>query len=243
MPAVRSVRDAVDWVQFPAPRMNREQLKQYFISFLLALEVAAVFSLYLFLRRGYFDSHILNKVLASTSLVLLGIVLLIGPVSRFYNRFDRWLLWRREIGIMAFFLALTHGIISYSGKTSPALLWGFVSLAIMAVLFLTSYKAIEKRLNRNFWVKLQSWGVRMGTLFAFFHLWLLKYPGWIKWLEQGGTQDLARPDFPPASLLGALFLTFVVITRLGEILGSKIARRIFEIGFIVLVLVIIALFI
>lgn len=230
-------------MQIPVPRMNREQLRQYFLSFLLATGVAAVFSLYLFLRRGYFDPHIFNKALASASLVLLGVILLIGPVSRFYNRFDKWLIYRREIGIMVFFLALGHVIISYSGKISPALLWGFVSLAILAILFLTSCKYVEEKLGRKFWVQLQSWGVRMGTLAAFLHLTILKYPGWVKWLEQGGSKDLARPDLPPASLLGALFLGFVAITRFGEILGTKIARRIFEISFVVLIFVILVLFI
>src|SRR3989344_6455530 len=223
--------------------INREQLRQYFRAFLLALAVFAVFSLYLFLRRGYFNLFILNKVLASASLVLLGIVLLIGPISRFYNRFDKWLIYRREIGIMAFFMALAHGLISYSGKTSPALLWGIISLMIMALLFLTSSKFTEDRMNRRFWVELQSWGVRLGTLFAFWHLAALKYSGWLKWLNLERDQKLALPDLPPASLLGALFIGFVAATRLAEIFGATIARKIFEISFIILMLAFIFLFI
>ena len=103
------------------PMINKEQLRQYFTAFLLSLGVGAIFSLYLFLRRGYYDLFILNKVLASASLVLLGIILLIGPISRFYNRFDKWLIYRREIGIFAFLLALTHGIISSSHLNNPLL--------------------------------------------------------------------------------------------------------------------------
>lgn len=222
--------------------MNREQIGQYFRAFLLALAVAGVFSLYLFLRRGYFDLFILNKVLASASLALLGIVLLIGPISRFYNRFDKWLIYRREIGIMAFLLALTHGLISYSGKTSPALLWGIISLVILALLFLTSYKFVENRLNRKLWIGIQSWGVRLGALFAFWHLTLLKYPGWVKWLNSERDQKLALPDLPPASLFGALFIGFVAITRLAEIFGAKLSRKIFEIGLVILIFAIIVLF-
>src|SRR3989344_8588114 len=164
----RVLREDLAGVRHSTPRknmINKEQSRQYFVSFLAALGVSVVFALYLFLRRGYFNLYIFNKVLASTSLVLLGIVLLIGPISRFYNRFDKWLIYRREIGIMAFFMALAHGLISYSGKTSPALLWGIVSLMIMALLFLTSSKFTEDRMNRRFWVELQSWGVCLGTLF------------------------------------------------------------------------------
>ena len=84
--------------------------------------------------------------------------------------------------------------------------------------------------------------MNIATLFAFFHLALLKYPGWLKWLNLERDQKLALPDLPPASLLGALFIGFVAVTRLAEIFGSKIARKIFEVGFIVLILAITALF-
>src|SRR3989344_4764811 len=237
----RVLREDLAGVRPSTPRknmINKEQSRQYFVSFLAALGVSVVFALYLFLRRGYFNLYIFNKVLASTSLVLLGIVLLIGPISRFYNRFDKWLILRREIGIMAFLLALGHGLISYSGKASSALIWGIISLAILAVLFLTSYKFVESKLNRGIWIQLQSWGVRLGTFFAFLHLIALKYPGWIKWLAGQGAKGLVRPEMPPASLLGALFLGFVAITRLAEIFGVKIARKIFEAGIIILLLAI-----
>lgn len=210
---------------------------------MLALAVTGVFSLYLFLRRGYFDLFILNKALASASLVLLGVVLLIGPISRFYNRFDKWLIYRREIGIFAFLLALAHGIISYSGKTNQALALGIISLIILAFLFLTSYKFVENRTNRRLWVEFQSWGIRISSLLVFLHLIMLKYVGWAKWLTEGGAQNLAKPDFPPASLLGGLFIGFVAITRLAEIFGTKIARKIFEISFVILILILFFLFV
>ncbi|KKQ67523.1 MAG: hypothetical protein A3F95_01525 [Candidatus Nealsonbacteria bacterium RIFCSPLOWO2_12_FULL_39_31] len=222
--------------------INKEQIRQYFRAFLLALVILAVFSLYLFLRRGYFNLLILNKSIASTSLVLLGAILLIGPFSRFYNRFDKWLIYRREIGIAAFLLALAHSIISYSGRTSPALLWGMISLAILALLFFTSHKFVESRMSRRFWVEFQSWGIRLGALFAFWHLTILKYSSWLKWISLERDQKLVLPDLPPASLIGALFIGFVAITRFAEILGVKTARKIFEISFIVLIFAIIALF-
>jgi len=223
--------------------MNKEQLRQYSISFLLALGVCTLFGLYLFLRRGYFNLYILNKVFASTSLVLLGIVLLMGPISRFYNLFDKWLIYRREIGLMAFFLALAHSVISYSGRISQSLLLGAISLVILTVLFLVSFKFAESKINRKFWILLQSWGLRIGALLAFWHLVALKYPGWIKWLEGEGTKGLFRPSFPPASLLAGLFIGFVAVARLSEIFEIKIARKISEISLALMIAIMIFLFV
>ena len=42
--------------------MNKEQIRQYFMVFILSLAVAGVFSLYLFYRRGYYDLFVLNNI-------------------------------------------------------------------------------------------------------------------------------------------------------------------------------------
>ncbi len=42
-------------------------------------------SLYLFLRRGYYDLYIINKVFGSTSVVLAGLTLVIGPLSGIFS--------------------------------------------------------------------------------------------------------------------------------------------------------------
>src|SRR3989344_3514766 len=141
--------------------MNKEQIRQYFMVFILSLAVAGVFSLYLFYRRGYYDLFVLNKVLASASLALLGIVL-----------------------------------------------------------YIASFEKIIKRINKKLWIEIQSWGIRIGTFLVLLHLIILKYAGWLKWLKEGGAPELAQPNFPPASLLGALFIAFVGIVRFGELFGK-----------------------
>ena len=234
--------------------MNKEQIRQYFMVFILSLAVAGVFSLYLFYRRGYYDLFVLNKVLASASLALLGIVLLIGPLSRFYNRFDKWLIYRREIGISAFFMALAHIAISFFflsdrfnpsffQKNSRGILWGLIALALLAILYITSFEKIIKRINKKLWIEIQSWGIRIGTFLVLLHLVILKYAGWLKWLKEGGAPELAQPNFPPASLLGALFIAFVGIIRFGELFGKTAGKWIFVISFVGLLLVFVILFI
>ncbi len=234
--------------------MNKEQFRQYLIAFILSLAVAGIFSLYLFFRRGYYDLFILNKTLASASLALLGIVLLIGPLSRFYDKFDKWLIYRREIGIFSFFMATIHMVVSFLflpdkfnpsffQKNSQSMLWGLAALAFLAILYITSFEKIILRINRKIWVEIQSWGVRIGTFLVFLHLVILKYPGWIKWLKEGGVPELAKPNFPPGSLLAVLFIAFIGIVRFGELFGRIAGKWIFIISLVGLLLVSVVLFI
>ncbi len=86
---------------------------EYGVAIVIGVLFFVGLSVYLYYRRGYYDVYIANKIFAGTSAILLGIVLLLGPLSRAYDRFDRWLKYRKEIGIIAFVLALTHSITSF----------------------------------------------------------------------------------------------------------------------------------
>lgn len=215
--------------------MTRESFRQYLFSFLMASVIFLFLSFYLFLRRGYYDLYIINKVLAGTSTILLGFVLLLGPFSRLYQIFDRFLIYRKELGIIAFFFALIHGLASFfflpSHFSFPyfqknfAVFWlGFSGLLVLTFLFLVSFEKIIEKIGRPRWWSFQVWGVRLAACLIFLHLFLMKYPGWIKWLQIGGSADLKRPFLPPASLLVGLFGFFVFSVRIFELLGEKLAR-------------------
>src|SRR3990167_4836153 len=127
--------------------MNKEQIRQYFVATVFGLVLFILLSGYLFLRRGYFDLYIINKVLSGVSLIVLAVVMFIGPLSRLYDRFDSWIIYRKELGIVAFLLALAHGVISFfflSEKFSITyfmnnlltFIFGLISLFILAYLFI-----------------------------------------------------------------------------------------------------------
>lgn len=214
--------------------MIKESVKQYLVATVTAFCSAAGLGLYLTARRGYFDLSIINKSLASTSLILLGIVLLLGPLSRLYNRFDKWINYRKEVGILAFFIAAVHVYLSMFplARRSPFGLYqsrplvaysGLLALLIMFYLFIISFEKIKAKINSAKWWKMQYWGARIAALAVLFHMTVFKYSEWGKWLA-GDTGKLAIPSWPPASLLVAVFSGFVLLVRLAEIFGSRAAK-------------------
>ncbi|KKU87387.1 hypothetical protein A3A64_00595 [Candidatus Gottesmanbacteria bacterium RIFCSPLOWO2_01_FULL_48_11] len=233
--------------------MSREQFRQYGVAVLVALPIFAVLSYYLFLRRGYYDLYIANKAFGSTSLILIGIVLLIGPLSRLYQSFDNWVSYRKELGIVGFTLALVHTIISLfllpdkfafaSFFTYTSLnrglvpfLFGITSIIMLFVLIVLSFDAVIRRMDKAVWWRWQYWGVRVSALLLYLHVVVMKYPGWISWYTKGGSSDLAIPYLPPGSIFAGSFGLFVLLVRLIELPGAKIARAATALLFIVLLL-------
>ena len=115
--ALNSQEQKINW---------KYQFQQYGMAFAAAAILFVALSVYLFYRRGYYDLYIANKVFAGVAAVLLGIVILIGPGSRLFSFPDRYVQYRKELGIVAFFLALIHGIASFFFLPSKFPLSGFL---------------------------------------------------------------------------------------------------------------------
>lgn len=219
--------------------MNRESFRQYAVAVALAVGVGVSIGYYLTLRRGYFDLSIVNKSLASASLALLGIVLLVGPLSRLYQRFDTWINYRKELGILAFIFGAVHVYLSMFplARRGPFGLYlsrpliaysGLLGLIIMAVLFVISFEKIKSKLDTAKWWKVQYIGVRITAIAILLHMTLFKYQEWLKWLD-GDAGKIAIAAFPPASLLIAIFSGFVLLTRISEFAGQKLAQKLIPI--------------
>lgn len=211
--------------------MTKEVFRQYLIAGLVSVTTAGGLILYLTARRGYFDLSIVNKSLASASLILLGIILLIGPLSRLYQRFDTWVNYRKELGILAFLLGAVHVYLSMFSlaKRGPFGLFqsrplvaysGLLGLLIMAYLFIISFEKIKQKIGVSQWWRMQYWGARITGAAIFVHMSVFKYSEWNTWLS-GKAENLARPDWPPVSLLVAIFFAFVILTRLSEAINAK----------------------
>lgn len=69
-------------------------------------------------------------------------------------------------------------------------------------------------------------------ILVFLHLVIMKYPGWLKWYSMGGGEELARPFMPPGSLVAGLFGSYVILVRLAEFFGVKVARFFVVAGFL-----------
>lgn len=212
-------------------------LRDYVIATLISATILVFFALYLFFRRGYlFDApptadmlYVPNKALAGTAMTLLAFTFLIGPITRYFDRFDQWLSYRKEIGIVAGFLAVAHGLVSYYllplkfpqewiEFSSLEFGAGLIGAILLVVLFVLSWKHVILLVGGGPWWFLQRWGLRAVVLLTLVHVFVMKWSGWMKWLKQGGavTPELAHPLMPGLGLLVSLFIAWVVIVRLYE---------------------------
>ena len=221
----------------PAPKIDwKYQFQQYSAALAVAAPLFAVLSVYLFYRRGYYDFYIANKVFAGAAAILLGLVLLIGPLSRLFSFPDRYVQYRKELGIVAFFLGLIHGAVSLFFLPSKfpwprflgTLNWPFIfglmaAVALVAIFFISNDRAMAA-IGREKWWRLQYWGVRFAFSLVFFHVFVMKWSGWVNWYKVGGDKELVHPEWPGAGLLVGWFMAFVVLLRLAEFVNPKLGR-------------------
>lgn len=242
---MQPIRPSINW---------SNELRQYGAVLALALPLFAVFSVYLINRRGYYDLYIINKIFAGEGAVLLGLILLIGPLSRMFKVFDRYVQYRKELGIVAFFLIMAHVVSSYfflPNKFPVARYWsdelwsflfGLAASTILIFIFLISNSWASAKLGRRRWWRLQYWGLRLTFLLVVGHVFVMKYAGWVSWYQKGGSKELAHPDWPGAGLIVGWFMFFVVLVRLAEAIHVKLGKIIWYFSALAFPLVIIFTF-
>lgn len=201
-----------------------------------ALPVFLLISLYVAFRRGYYDLSIANKAFAGTATVLLGIVLMLGPLARSLNAFDRFLKYRKHLGIVAFFLAALHFIVSYQflpdrfpkERFTTTGLWpflfGLAATLVLYGLYAISRERVRTLMNGRTWWRIQNWGVRIAFALVALHVGIMKFPSWISWYTKGGSKELVHPEWPGAGMLVGWFLAFVILVRLFDLFGPKAGR-------------------
>ncbi|MEK7636102.1 MAG: hypothetical protein AAB362_00195 [Patescibacteria group bacterium] len=230
------------------------QFQQYGVACAIAVPIFALLSIYLYNRRGFYDLYIMNKVFAGEAAVLLGIVLLIGPLSRFFSFPDHYIQYRKEIGIVAFFFALAHGTSSYYFLPNRfpvdifygALWWPFV-FGLLGIIFLTGIFIIGndfvmRKMDPRVWWPLQYWGVRIVFALTALHVFVMKWSGWILWYQKGGAKELVHPEWPGAGILVGWFIAFVILVRIAELGGQKFGKVVWYFSVIALPIVYIMTF-
>lgn len=215
---------------------NGESVRQYAVAIVVTAVTVWLVYRYAVVRYGVEGLSSFNKSLATSTLFLLGIVLLLGPLSRLFTLFDYTLKYRKELGVLTFFTGATHVYLSMFplARRGP---WGFymsqpvsayaglTGLVIMFFLFLLSSAAVERVIGTRVWWKLQYWGARLAFVAVAFHMIVLKYSGWGSWFAD-------RDSLPPLALLATVFAAFVLLVRLSELFGSRAARIITQLFFI-----------
>lgn len=205
--------------------MKRETIIEWVKSLAVTGGIFLLFTIYLYLRRGYVNLYIINKVMGSTAAALAAITLILGPLSRVTDTFDRYVVLRKPLGILALVLALLHAIISlfflptkfplswYQREIVPVAL-GVLAIAVWIYLAHISTDAWLKRLGKR-WRIYQNIGARIAFGAIFLHLVIMKYPGWLRWFngQITASPELANPQYPPASLFVFTIMLGVILYR------------------------------
>lgn len=211
-------------------------IKEYAIAALAVGGLGVLVAAYLWLQFGQFDRFTLNRSIAEASLLGLALVLLIGPLTRLFDKLDHWLPYRKEIGILSFVAATAHWLIS--GLALPGRTWagffgrnplsfyaGSFALLLFVILFVSSLELVISRIPRRFWWALQNWGVRLAGILVVAHVFFLRRTAWIAWFNQGNTNAMLRPFLPPITVITGIVALAVILVRLSEFLGKTWARR------------------
>lgn len=196
-------------------------------SLVITAVVFVLFSVYLYLRRGYFNLYIANKVFGSSAAVLAGYTLAIGPLSEKYAELKRYAGGRKELGLIAFYLALAHigaSLMQQSRFSFPSwyldewipVVFGLIAIGVWYYMKHISNKEAIQKAGFDIWRKRLSLYGKIAFLAVFLHLVIMKYTGWSRWF-QGLTKqspELLNPSYPPASLFVLLAITGVIIYRI-----------------------------
>lgn len=178
----------------------------------------------------------LNVSLAASTLFLLGTVLLLGPLSRLFNRFDWALKYRKELGIMSFFTGFTH-VYLVMFPLAPNGPWGLYqarplsaypgleALIVLFVLFAISNRYATLALGAKLWWQIQYWGARLAFTLIAFHMIVLKQKIIVSWLIPGNVpMTPGEVHYPPLVIWEAQFVLLILVIRLSELFGVKAAR-------------------
>lgn len=223
-----TLKRGIDW---------KFQFQQYGTAVILLVGLCILLSWYLYARGGSYDAYLANRVLAGSGALMFGIVLLIGPLTRWFKVFDHYLQYRKEIGIVGFVAVLVHVILSFFflrerfplERFVTTGLWpfiyGFLATAMLVILFSISNLRSMKALGGKMWWFLQSWGVRTIFVLSALHVFVMKWSGWIDWYQgDAPSRGATHPDWPSASLLVAWFVAFIVFIRISELINARLGK-------------------
>lgn len=212
------------------------ELQKYTKVLLVSASLFIGFSIYISLRRGYYDLYIINKVLAGVAAIDFAIIILLGPLSRLFVFADKHLELRKEFGIVGMILALSHAVSSffflsnkfpltfYFERQLIPFIFGLFAAAVLIGLFIISFEKIIIMTGRAKWWKMNYWGMRTLFVLVILHVFVMKWNGWIDWYMKGGTKELVHPEWPGGGLIVGWFVAFALLMRFAELLGPRIGK-------------------
>lgn len=235
-PVVRNAKLEIPASAHRKPGINwKFEFDQYGSAALVAGLLFAFAAFYWYARQGNFSLNTANRAIADVAFIILAIVLLLGPLTRWYNVFDKYLQYRKELGITVAVLVVTHFIISFFLLTEAAQRVRFVttgakgflfgSIATLALVGLTAISSttLMRAIGSHRWWSLQRWGVRIAYVASVLHIWFVALPRWKTWYLKGDPRA-AFDQWPSLGILTGWLIAAVLILRLVEHVSDRAAR-------------------
>jgi|GEM_PF-355386 len=188
--------------------------------------------IYTTLSREASGLEAINRALAASAILTVGMSFVMSGLCYFWDFVDTKIIYRKYVGIVGLDFALLHGALSWylyasPEHTSPAYtyhyLWsvgglhisnatsavfGFVALAILIIMFMSSRSFIMPRLGGKRWREILRTGY-IALFLAIFHFGIKQYDLWQVWFNYRQPSNL-----PPLSLLLIIFIVAVLALRL-----------------------------
>lgn len=170
-------------------------------TWLVAAAAVAFGGLYFFVRQYFkdgvwdFDLYLFNKALATASLLLVSLSMLLTARSYFGRGSNRILAYRRFYGLAGFWIGLVHGAFSHAllpgrfpfpswGLRNPAAsALGLASLLLFGAMAAASNPRVKGRWGGEFWRRFLRYAGYAGLLSASAHAGVLKWASWTKYLR------------------------------------------------------------
>lgn len=188
---------------------------------IFGLFVYMLISISLHLQRHLVGTELINISAAWAAVVLIGFSMLLSVVCYFLNMFDRYILYRKHLGVIGFLFATVHVLFSLVILRHEFPFPGYylsqenrVSFMFAALAFI--YFAFMAAISNNYaiheiggvhWRRLLRVGY-LAYIFAIIHFGIKGLPWWTKWIQKG------MPMPPPIGFILFICALFVPYLRL-----------------------------
>lgn len=169
----------------------------------------------------------INKAVANTALFLIGLSFLYGPLCKMLPQLARHIYVRRYLGVLGFFTALFHLLLSllqFTGRFPFAwymdhivgVIAAIIATIIFSVLAVTSTSKWIGKLGANRWKTIQRTGY-IALVFVLLHIYMASGSRWELWLRG----EVSMPN----SFAMFAFGIVVLIVRLVALTIDTIHRK------------------
>lgn len=201
-----------------SPSLNKDSIL-YIHTLIYSVIILFVISAYYLLGGHSFSIKAINKILADTSFLLIGLSLVLSSLCYFFNFADKFIIYRKHLGIIGFFYLLLHIFISLSNskygpfpdyyltvQRFPSFIAALSATFIFLVMALISNRLSIQSLGPKIWKILLRFGF-LAYILTLYHFGVKNQNHFIRYLQSS--------DFvlPPMSLIIFIFGILVILLR------------------------------